>query len=52
MPSQAPPFGIIGAFLVLLGAGFVIDADRTWSGTALMLAGGLCMATQWRRTRP
>lgn len=49
MPSQRQPFGVIGVFLLLLGAGLVLDADRTWSGSVLIVAGAACLAAEWRQ---
>ena len=34
--------------LVMLGAGLVLDADRTWSGGILMLAGGIGLIREWQ----
>jgi len=46
MERRRRPFGVLGVFLVLLGAGLVLDADRTWAGGGLMLAGAACLAKE------
>ena len=48
MGGRGRPFGVFGVFLLLLGAGLVLDADRTWAGAGLMLAGALCMGKEWQ----
>ncbi len=48
--SRRLPFGVLGVFLVLLGAGVVLDADWVWRGGALMIAGGVLLALEARRS--
>lgn len=43
------PYGVIGAFLVMLGAGVIFDADRTYSGSGLILAGVACLIAERRQ---
>jgi hypothetical protein len=40
---------VLGVFLVLLGAGVVLDADWTWRGAALAAGGVLLLAMEWWR---
>lgn len=47
--KQASPFGVLGVFLVLLGAGLVLDADWTWRGGSLMAGGVWCLWKERRR---
>jgi hypothetical protein len=46
------PFGVIGVFLALLGAGVVLDADWNCSGAALMASGAWCLWKEHRQVRP
>lgn len=48
MPRRHP-FGVIGVFALLLGAGLILDADRTIVGTLLMLGGAALLALEWRQ---
>ena len=48
MAGRRRPYGVLGVFLVLLGAGLVLDADRTWTGGILMLAGGIGLIREWQ----
>lgn len=41
--------GVVGVFLVLLGAGVVLDGDWTWRGGLLMAIGALLLALEWRQ---
>jgi hypothetical protein len=43
------PFGVLGVFLVLLGAGVVLDADWMWRGGTLMVVGAGLLALEARR---
>ena len=36
-------------FVLLLGAGLILDADRTTAGTLLMLGGAVLLALEWRQ---
>jgi hypothetical protein len=36
-------FGPVGYFLLVLGAGVILDADRVWLGGAVMAGGVLCI---------
>jgi len=40
---------VLGVFLVLLGAGVVLDADWTWRGSALIGVGGVLLVLEARR---
>lgn len=40
--NDGSPFGPLGVFLAMLGAGLVLDADWWWPGGALMAAGLWC----------
>src|SRR2546428_815500 len=48
MGGPRRPFGVLGVFLVLLGAGLILDADRLWLGTGLTLVGAACLLRRWR----
>ena len=37
--NDGSPFGVLGVFLVMLGAGVVLDADWSWRGGALIALG-------------
>ncbi len=39
---------MLGVFLTLLGAGVVLDGNWTWRGGALMVAGAVLLALEWR----
>jgi hypothetical protein len=43
------PYGVLGVFVVLLGAGLVLDGDRLYAGPLLMAVGGLCLFAEWRQ---
>ena len=47
--SRKPPFGVLGVFLVLLGAGVVLDADWVWRGGVLMVIGAMLLVVETRR---
>ena len=49
MGEPRRPYGVLGVFLVLLGAGLILDADWTWWGSALMAAGAACLVAEWRQ---
>jgi hypothetical protein len=40
---------VLGVFAVLLGAGVIFDADRTISGTLLMLTGAALLVLESRQ---
>jgi hypothetical protein len=40
---------VLGVFLVLLGAGVVLDADWTWRGAVSMLVGAVFLFLEGRR---
>jgi hypothetical protein len=42
------PYGVLGVYVVLLGAGVVLDADRWGWGVALGLIGVACLIAAWR----
>jgi len=44
------PYGLIGVFLVMLGAGVILDADRTGWGSGLIAAGVACLVAERRQT--
>jgi hypothetical protein len=46
--SSASPFGIIGVFLVLLGAGVILDANWFWRGAAVVAIGLYCVCAPSR----
>jgi hypothetical protein len=48
MDGRRRPYGVLGVFLVLLGAGLVLDGDRFWTGGALMLAGAVGLLREWQ----
>ena len=48
MVLRPRPYGVLGVYVLLLGAGFVLDADRWWCGIALGLIGGACLVAAWR----
>ncbi len=48
MPRRSP-FGVLGVFLALLGAGVALDGDWLWRGGLLMAAGGVLLALEWRQ---
>ena len=49
-PAAAPtPFGVIGVFVLMLGTGVILDADRTIWGYGLIVAGAVCLGAEWRR---
>jgi hypothetical protein len=48
MDGRRRPYGVLGVFLVLLGAGLVLDADRTWTGGALIVAGAIGLLREWQ----
>ena len=47
--QRRPPFGVLGVFLALLGAGLVLDADWTWRGGTLMVVGAALLVLEWQR---
>lgn len=47
MHREQRPFGVIGVFLVLLGAGVILDGDRMWSGYTLIIAGAASLLAAW-----
>jgi hypothetical protein len=49
MEEPQRPYGVLGVFLVLLGAGLILDADWTWRGAAVMAAGAACLLAEWRQ---
>ncbi len=42
------PYGVVGVFLLLLGVGVILDADRTVWGSGLVLAGAACLIAERR----
>ena len=44
--NDGSPFGVLGVFLVMLGAGVVLDGDWWIPGGALMAAGVWCLWTE------
>jgi len=42
------PFGIVGVFLVLLGAGLVLDANWLWRGSMVAALGVYCLVVPQR----
>ena len=49
--NSGSAFGVIGVFLVLLGAGLILDADWTRSGGCLMASGAWCLWMERQRPR-
>jgi len=43
------PYGVLGVFLVLLGAGTMLDADWLIRGGALVLCGAALMVLEGRQ---
>jgi len=43
------PYGVLGVFLVLLGAGTMLDADWMMRGGALVLGGAALLALEGRQ---
>jgi hypothetical protein len=43
------PYGVLGVFLVLLGAGMMLDGDWTLRGGALVLGGAALLALERRQ---
>jgi hypothetical protein len=49
--SRRRPYGVLGVFVVILGAGLVLDADRWILGYGLITAGVACLVAEWRQGR-
>ncbi len=49
--SARRPYGVIGVFLVLLGAGVILDDQRTGWGSGVIIAGTACLVAEWRQGR-
>ena len=49
--SRRRPYGVIGVFVVILGAGLVLDADRTLLGYGLITVGAVCLIAESRQGR-
>lgn len=47
--NRGSSFGVAGVFLILLGAGLILDADWTWPGSGLIATGAWCL---WRERNP
>ena len=47
--DRRQPFGVIGVYLVLLGAGLILDADWWWRGMGLVLIGAAGLVAEWRQ---
>jgi hypothetical protein len=47
--TRRTPFGVVGVFLVLLGAGVILDANWTWRGGLLIVAGAALLVRDWRQ---
>jgi hypothetical protein len=45
----ASPASIVGVFLVILGAGVILDGEWLWRGLASMAAGASCFVQMRRR---
>jgi hypothetical protein len=43
------PFGVIGVFVLLLGAGVILDGDRTVAGTVMIVTGAALMVLESRQ---
>jgi hypothetical protein len=41
--APASALGPIGYYLLVLGAGIILDADRTWLAAGVMTGGILCL---------
>lgn len=46
--THGSALGVVGVFLMMLGAGVILDADWWWSGSALIGTGAGCI---WRHCR-
>ena len=43
------PYGVLGVFLVLLGAGKILDGDWRIRGGILVIGGAAMLALEWRQ---
>ena len=43
------PYGVLGVFLVLLGAGVMLDGDWILRGGLLVLGGAALLTLEWRQ---
>jgi len=41
--------GVLGLFLVVLGAGLILDIDASWWGGILMVVGAIGLGRSWQR---
>lgn len=46
MRGEQRPYGVLGVFVVILGAGLILDADLAWLGGALIVAGAASLLAQ------
>jgi hypothetical protein len=43
MRGRREALGMVGTFLVMLGAGAILDGDLSWVGTLAMVVGVSCL---------
>jgi hypothetical protein len=51
MGRDQGPYGVMGVFLTLLGAGVILDGDWWWPGSTLIVVGVACLVAAARDSR-